>query len=259
MVFVRWARPKCEKERPVVIPTANIASLEFNPKPHTQGGNGRVNNDPVGLFAIAKAIKDLRLKVEPPSVIVKPPSVTVESPSITVKPFVTVKPPSVTIVLPSHQTEPEVQSHCAFGWDKVATIGPFPEDEHELEQDFDGRKKLEDLFAEMKQKFVESKTLQLLLIGRSHAKPPCKKVLALYGSNNGLAQARAKWVLDELKGRFPERQGDLERTILLSAGPLYVRGEATPKNRAKDRSVEVWTCWTPEKSEPASSSAGSAE
>lgn len=31
LVLVRWARPKCEKGRPFIIPTANIASLEFNP------------------------------------------------------------------------------------------------------------------------------------------------------------------------------------------------------------------------------------
>ena len=225
---------KCEKGRPFIIPTENIASLEFNPQEVD-------NNIPGGLSAIADAIKNLRLTVEPPPVIV-------ESPSVTVKPSITVKPPSVTVeapitvLVPSDLTKPKVQSHCAFGWDKVVTIGPFRKEEHAL---LEKGEELASFVTQMKSHF-ENKTLQqLMLIGRSDVTPLCQRTLALYGSNSGLAQARAQWVLDELKERLPEQQKALDRTILLSAGPRYVRDDDTGPNRAKDRSVEVWACWTP--------------
>ena len=148
-----------------------------------------------------------------------------------------------------------VPTHCPQGWEKVTTIWPFPKEEHELKPNSDGQKQLNDLFADMEQKFAESTLGQLILVGRSDAKPVCKQTLALYGSGNGLAQGRAKWIWDELVKKFttPEQQKALQdRTLLLSAGPLHVRGEASEMNRAKDRTVEVYACWTPKpKSEQA--------
>ncbi len=155
-----------------------------------------------------------------------------------------------------------VQPHCPRGWKKATTIWPFPKEEHELKPNSDGQKQLDALFIEMEQKFVESTLGQLILVGRSDAKPVCKQTLALYGSSNGLAQGRAKWIWDELAKKFttPEQQKGLQdRTLLLSAGPLHVRGEASEMNRAKDRSVEVYACWTPKESEQAGTSAEPAE
>ena len=187
-----------------------------------------------GLANIADAIKNLRLTVKPPFVTVKP-SITVEPPSVTVE-------APITVLVPSDLTKPKVQSHCAFGWDKVVTIGPFRKEEHAL---LEKGEELASFVTQMKSHF-ENKTLQqLMLIGRSDVTPLCQRTLALYGSNSGLAQARAQWVLDELKERLPEQQKALDRTILLSAGPRYVRDDDTGPNRAKDRSVEVWACWTP--------------
>ena len=97
----------------------------------------------------------------------------------------------------------------------------------------------------------EAGTLQqLMLIGRVDITQLDEDQRKYYGSNNGLAQARAKWVLDELVEKWElnntEKAAALrERTILLSAGPLHVgQGEEDPTdtNRAKDRSVEVWAC-----------------
>ena len=46
MVLIWWARPKCEKGRPFIIPTANIASLEFNPSPGTTSTRPELQNGP---------------------------------------------------------------------------------------------------------------------------------------------------------------------------------------------------------------------
>ena len=151
-----------------------------------------------------------------------------------------------------------VQEHCPLGWEKVTTIWPFPKEEHELEQNSDGQKKLNRLFTEMEEKFGASTLGQFILVGRSDARPVCKQTLALYGSSNGLAQGRAKWIWDELVKKFTtsEQQKALhDRTLLLSAGPLHVRDEASEMNRAKDRAVEVYACWTPKEPDPTSASA----
>ena len=215
------------------------------------------------LAQIAEAVENLHLTIEPPSV-----PVTVESPSVTVKPSITVDPPSITVLsnpdlsgvvgtiedntkkivtaIQELDIPPKVQSDCASGWDKVAAIGPFRKEEHEL---LERGEELAPFITQIK-RYFENKTLQqLMLVGRSDVTPLCKRTLALYGSNSGLAQARAKWILDELKKKFPKQKEKLERTILLSAGPRYVRDEATEINRAKDRTVEVYACWTPKDAE----------
>ena len=215
------------------------------------------------LAQIAEAVENLHLTIEPPSV-----PVTVESPSVTVKPSITVDPPSITVLsnpdlsgvvgaigdntkkivtaIQELDIPPKVQSDCASGWDKVTAIGPFRKEEHEL---LERGEELAPFITQIK-RYFENKTLQqLMLVGRSDVTPLCKRTLALYGSNSGLAQARAKWILDELKKKFPKQKEKLERTILLSAGPRYVRDEATEINRAKDRTVEVYACWTPKDAE----------
>ena len=97
----------------------------------------------------------------------------------------------------------------------------------------------------MKERFKDKTLWQLMLLGRVDIKQLSPEERKAYGSNNGLAQARAKWVLEKLTEEFPEYKNAFERSILLSAGPLHVRGEASEMNQAKDRSVEVWACWTP--------------
>ena len=146
-------------------------------------------------------------------------------------------------------------NHCASGWKKLPPIQSFPEAKYKLD---DSRlTELTELSTKLKS--PKDKTLQqLMLIGRADAKPLGGQMLQAYGSNNGLAQARAKWVWEELKAR--EVKIDPQRVILLSAGPLHV-GEISggavsdpdEKKRAEDRSVEIHACWAPKPAESAES------
>lgn len=180
---------KCEKGRPFIVPTANIASLEFNPK------------------------------------------------------------------------KSEVEPRCASGWKKVATIGTFQTGEHKLLERTEKEEGAKQYLSKRidRNLFLSKANVfqQLMLVGRVDITPLNEKTRRRYGSNNGLAQARAKWVLDELVEKWElnntEKAAALrERTILLSAGPLHVGGkdsekeqEVSEKDRAKDRSVEVWACGGP--------------
>ena len=154
--------------------------------------------------------------------------------------------------------QPEIQNHCAQGWKEVATLWPFPKENHELFGGKEERKKREEkqerlarLIQKMRDHFDDNHILQqLILIGRVDKTRLRWGKRHFYGSNEGLAQARAKWLLDEMKARLPEQAGNLEQaTILLSAGPLHVGQEVSDDEREKDRTVEVYACWTPKDSE----------
>ena len=202
------------------MPTANIASLEFNPLKDSEKSED-------GLSKVAAAIREL----------------------------------GETSRHNAHEIANAISNisgpgnHCASGWKKLPPIQSFPEAEYKLD---DSRlTELTELSTKLKS--PKDKTLQqLMLIGRADAKPLGGQMLQAYGSNNGLAQARAKWVWEELKAR--EVKIDPQRVILLSAGPLHV-GEISggavsdpdEKKRAEDRSVEIHACWAPKPAESAES------
>ena len=88
----------------------------------------------------------------------------------------------------------------------------------------------------------------LILIGRADRVPLGNELREKYGSNVGLAQARATWVSQQL---VDTGTSAATRTpILLSAGPLNVPPkrcknadyDCDAKHREKDRSVEVFAC-----------------
>ena len=173
--------PECEKGRPFIVPTANIASLEFNPE-------------------------------------------------------------NKEIYIPL-----EGQKHCGPGWEKVATIGPFPIGEHDklTPKKFESELVTPYQLIHARRSLFEAGTpRQLMLIGRVDITQLNDQKREDYGSNNGLAQARAKWVWEKLVKKLdkPEKDALRERTIFLSAGPLHVGKNVEETNRAKDRSVEVWVC-----------------
>ena len=180
----------------------------------------------------------------------------------------------ITAAIESIYIPPEVQNHCGLGWERVATIGPFCEGRHDkMEGDKECKKEnaknsppelvtLDRLIGDHRSLFEAGTLQQLMLVGRVDIKQLDENQRKYYGSNNGLAQSRAKWVLDKLVKKLEltdlKKEAALrERTILLSAGPLHVGkkaletdGAKAPEkeqkvseiDRAKDRSVEVWVC-----------------
>lgn len=202
---------ECEEGRPFIVPTANIASLEFDPK---------------------------KKEVEP------------------------------------RVSLPDTTDACASGWKKMATIGTFPRGKHHCLEGQPGCPKdskegesengneppselviPDELLRDLGSLFEAGTLQQLMLIGRVDITPLNDETRRRYGSNNGLAQARAKRVWDGLVEKWkldepekldePKKKALLERTILLSAGPLHVGKDVEDTDRAKDRSVEVWACGGP--------------
>ena len=171
---------------------------------------------------------------------------------------------------------PEDQNHhCATGLKKVATIGPFPEGEHDrlegtADKCIDQRKSTKENAAESTEECLDQlvtlerlftpeqfvsemnkshQTLQhLMLIGRVDSSQFRKERRRFYGTQIRLARARAEWVRGELLKKFPV-QIDPQQVTLQTARPQCTAPNASDCARTLDRSVEVWACWTPNESE----------
>ena len=320
---------ECEKGRPFIVPTANIASLEFYQDPAICAASATPEanvacpeSDPedgsdaprVGLSHVIDAITALNttisklkfnaiFQMESGNVILDATDVAkaVTALNQTIAEFEqlivsdpaqsaqivkaltaldktisgfqpSVDPAQIVEAIETNTTKittaiegiyipPEVQNYCGLGWERVATIGPFREGKHDKMEGREGGKKenakespselviLDKLLHDLDSLFEAGTLQQLMLVGRVDITQLDENQRKYYGSNNGLAQARAKRVLDELVEKWAsnntEKKALLERTILLSAGPLHVgQGEEDPTDtdRAKDRSVEVWAC-----------------
>lgn len=158
--------------------------------------------------------------------------------------------------LPPKSECPQAQSvefAPACHLEKLEDVKGFPEVEHQFKQETQDIN-LKPLFGKMECRFYGHTLEQLLLIGRADLRDilPREK-RKLYGSNSGLAQARAKWVKTKLYERFPGKI-DPGRTVLLSAGPLYINDDGQDEQDGQDednerhasnRVVEVYACWAP--------------
>ena len=181
---------------------------------------------------------------------------------------------------PQNDDSPEVEKLPCSSWEKPGIIGPFPEARHKGayiawklwtgeidnlslrfthyqtkptgDKEF-GLMSLEEFESKINFKFKAHTLQQLMLIGRVDSRPFNDSEGEYYGSQRGLAQARAEWVQEQLLKKF-SKEIDPGRITLLSDNYLY---EAEEK-RALDRSVEVYACWSP-KPERGGSSADSAD
>ncbi len=82
----------------------------------------------------------------------------------------------------------------------------------------------------------------VLLVGRSDKQMLTHDALRRYGSNLGLAQARAQWVRGELLRRPPARL-DGEQVLALPGGPRHVGRTPAADALAEDRAVDVYVCY----------------
>ena len=235
------------KFKAFVIPTLNMASLEFLP------ACGRPKNDGSGANSKPLARKYVRIAIRQDARAAGPtnlPSCLVHVGATDSAQFllgIGDKGPS----LPDDATPlPDDAKSC----DLVARVGPFasgldsmpggpwiddacrnkpgqqkPCDRTKL-TNIDGL--LDKIQAQMKRGLVP---VRMFLIGRADSQPIND---ICFRSNSGLAQSRADWVWEQLQG---EEWAVGVHSVQLSAGP-HTAGDPPD---AFDRSVEVHVCWKP--------------
>ncbi len=161
-----------------------------------------------------------------------------------------------------------IKNRCASGWKKVNDVLPFckseynwlendertncPDRENHLRENH--LVSLENTKDKLEDKFESFRLQQLMLIGRVDIQPFStfsRGKRDYYGSQRGLAQARAEWVQKQLLKKFEGQIGPSHITVL-SDNYRYT----DPAQHHLDRSVEVHACWA-SKSGQTSSSADS--
>jgi hypothetical protein len=80
----------------------------------------------------------------------------------------------------------------------------------------------------------------ILFIGAADKFPASLSVLKLYGSNNGLAQARAEWVASQLGLKGSINPGSNPTVLSLVRGPSIHGIQLSHTQRAPDRSVAIY-------------------
>ncbi len=121
-----------------------------------------------------------------------------------------------------------------------ARIGGFLEAQHDQGDLL--LAKIDATARELKQRNSGGRLVALFFVGSADKRSLKNASLKIYGSNAGLAHARAKWVRDELRTRYA---GDLPQTMLLSNGPNFVGANIPPEALTKDRSVQICELWSP--------------
>jgi hypothetical protein len=127
--------------------------------------------------------------------------------------------------------------------EKPFKVGPFAAGEVVLEHDNTGvRALLDRLIASGDHRAL----IALMLIGSADKTPLLPELAQRYGSNAGLAQARAEWVKSQLLEADATHQLDLDgpaKIATLTAGPSQVGLTIPATDLALDRAVRVCAIW----------------
>jgi hypothetical protein len=122
--------------------------------------------------------------------------------------------------------------------DYLGRIGPFElGSEKVLEA---GTEVLTRLRAELNARSRSGEFTQVLLIGSADKFELTDRLRARYGSNAGLARARADWVAEQLL----DGTGQKVPHLVLTVGPLEHGTDLSRRDTAPDRSVGIYLLWT---------------
>ncbi len=139
---------------------------------------------------------------------------------------------------------PDTGDSCVSSFGRIGSVGPFSVGEHLSDQQ--NEDSLNAGIIALNSSLVRNTPIHLLFVGRVDITPLTEgRDETYYGSNLGLAQARATWVRNQLLeiANTEEYRDVLNRALLLSAGPMNVGEETDESDRQKDRRVDVWGCW----------------
>ncbi|MCK4306218.1 MAG: hypothetical protein KAY24_18400 [Candidatus Eisenbacteria sp.] len=121
-------------------------------------------------------------------------------------------------------------------------LGPFPSARHDTDET-SMKVKLEKLLPRINRWAADERLGFLLLVGSADQRPLGVWSQETYGSNVGLAQARAEWV-KVLLSRMISPQIDPARIIALASGPEHIGLDLPAKALESDRSVRIYACWS---------------
>jgi hypothetical protein len=122
-------------------------------------------------------------------------------------------------------------------FDYVGRIGPFQlGSENVLEPGAQGP---EGVTAELNVRGRSGEVAQIVLIGSVDKFALANRARAHYGSNVGLARARAEWAATRLLEGMVQRAPH----VILTSGPLEHGGSLSQRDTALDRSVSVYLLW----------------
>lgn len=144
-----------------------------------------------------------------------------------------------------HVTADETELDCGDG--DNYKIGPFADGtagDTSMKPDVKNlselKAKIADLTGTLEEHRLKQRLLGLILVGSADIRELKPPLTHSFGSNAGLAQARAEWVRIAIGNSMSPKP----KTILtLSSGPAHVGLDPLPENLAKDRSVRVCAIW----------------
>jgi len=116
-------------------------------------------------------------------------------------------------------------------------FGPFPIGQHRMASLMD-KPEWRNCIKSI-QRLVSEESLEVLyVIGSADRTPLHTSLRSKYGTNFGLASARANWILQEIINEFPTADL-LDRTIVLTGGPAHVGFHVDPDSLSLDRIVRL--------------------
>lgn len=124
-------------------------------------------------------------------------------------------------------------SPSKIGLTQFATVGPFPDGDHQL----DGAPIIECLRAGL-QSLPASAIAGWQIVGRVDKRGLRPDRAAIYGSNQALAMARAVWVRDHLLAR--QESFDSASAVVLVGGARHIGGRVDNGDLKSDRVVEIY-------------------
>jgi len=133
--------------------------------------------------------------------------------------------------------ELKIEISKGFRVKKFDEIGPFPIGDHKLYGYT--KEKMMIKIRRLKKELNNNEVYFIFLIGKSDKIPLGKNIREVYGSNIGLAQARANWVKRLIKKNLPKNNLKIP-LIAIGTGPDMVGVNIDKDKLAKDRSVEIY-------------------
>lgn len=117
---------------------------------------------------------------------------------------------------------------------RVATIGPFPEGEHELL----GRQKIRECLKVVMTRDFTRTVGGWQIVGRVDKRQLKPDRALLYGSNQALAMSRATWVRDSVLSEIPEAA--VAQSMVFVGGAQHVGNAVSAAKMEVDRGVDIY-------------------